>query len=114
MSRSYKKTPVSKMKSKAGQDQANRKVRQWNKVQRQYYEEQDGARCGKHEVIPNGRQHRKVSNMYDVCEMRSYYSKEEWMGHVEARERLEEEGGRLWNWNSHLNENVWEKHYRRK
>lgn len=112
MSRSYKKTPVGKMKSKAGQDLANRKVRQWNKVQRHYYEAVDGG--GTHEMISNGRQHRKVYNMYDVCEMRSYYSKEEWMEKVDARKRLEEEGGRLWNWNSHLDEQVWEKYYRRK
>lgn len=114
MSRSYKKTPVSKMKSKVGQDLANRKVRQWNKVQRQYYEDMDGVRRGKHEIISNGRQHRKIYYMYDVIEMRSYYPKEEWLGKLEARRRLEEDGGSMWNWNTSLDENDWEKYYRRK
>lgn len=114
MSRSYKKTPVSKMKSKVGQDLANRKVRQLNKVQRQFYEDHDGERRGKHEIIASGRQHRKVYNMYDVCEGRSYYSKEEWVGKWNARKRLEEDGGRMWNWNTSLDERGWEKRYRRK
>lgn len=114
MSRSYKKTPVSTMKSKVGKSQSNRKVRQWNKVQRQFYEDLDGARRGKHEVISNGRKYRNVYNRYDVCEIRSYYPKDKWIGKLAARRRLEEDGGKLYNWNTSLKDEDWERFYRRK
>lgn len=114
MSRSYKKTPVSKMKVDAGQGFANRRVRKMNKVHHRYFDDLDSGECDTHETILNGNQYRKVYSSAQVSEFRSYYTKIGWAEKLAARRRLEEDGGQLRKWNLHLNETVWEQCYRRK
>lgn len=111
MSKSYKKSPIVKAKSRKDQSLSNRKVRRMNKVLPCYYEHHD-TDLGTHEHIANGRQHRKVYAQYDVIEYTIYYSKEMW--------RVETEGEQkgLVSGNNHRNycltEQDWLNRFRRK
>lgn len=92
MSRSYKKTPISKAKSQSGRKIANRVVRRKNRVD--IHDIKDA-------YIPDGGGHKKVTNSYDVIDYAFYYSEREW-------ERTVNAGRYKWS------KNDWERVYRRK
>lgn len=108
MSRSYKKNPIIKDKDRQHQTLSNRKARRMNKVLPSFYEDVDGRR-GKHEVIANGKQHRKVYSQYKVIERTSFYSKEMWEGEVEASAKAVANGDACQD--TPLDENKWRMFY---
>ena len=76
MSRSFKKTPISKDKNKSVQKLANRKVRQKNKVHQKYYHVEDEV-IRSHDYIQNGKAYRFVVSPYDISDWLIHYSESE-------------------------------------
>lgn len=84
MSRSYKKTPINKDKNKSVQKNANRKVRQQNKVHQKYFDEPNEV-VRSHDYIKNGKAYRFVVCPYDISDWSNYYPESEYVRDNENR-----------------------------